>query len=56
VNIEQTVSAAVTGLQLGNTFTFDDLRDTVQDRRRRHLRVVELADLTSTPTTASVQP
>ena len=45
MNIEQTVSAAVAGLQLGNTFTFDDLRDTVQDRRRRRLRVVELADL-----------
>ena len=42
MNIEQTVSAAVAGLQLGSTFTFDDLRDTVQDRR---LRVVELADL-----------
>ena len=45
MNIEQTVSAAVAGLQLGNTFTFDDLRDTVQDRRHRRLRIVELADL-----------
>ena len=45
MNIEQTVSAAVAGLQLGNTFTFDDLRDTIEDRRRRRLRVVELADL-----------
>ena len=45
MKIEQTVSAAVAGLQLGSTFTFDDLRDTVQDRRRRRLRVVELADL-----------
>lgn len=45
MNIEQTVSAAAAGLQLGNAFTFDDLRDTVQDRRRRRLRVVELADL-----------
>lgn len=45
MNIEQTVSAAVAGLQLGNTFTFDDLRDTIEDRRRRRLRIVELADL-----------
>ena len=45
MNIEQTVSAAVAGLQLGNTFTFDDLRDTIEDRRHRRLRVVELADL-----------
>ena len=45
MNIEQTVSAAVAGLQLGSTFTFDDLRDTVQDRRHRRLRIVELPDL-----------
>ena len=45
MNIEQAVSAAVAGLQLENTFTFDDLRDTVQDRRHRRLRIVELADL-----------
>ena len=45
MNTEQTVSAAVAGLQLGNTFTFDDLRDTIEDRRHRRLRVVELADL-----------
>ena len=45
MNIEQTVSAAVAGLQLGNTFTLDDLRHTVQERRHRRLRVVELADL-----------
>ena len=45
MNIEQTVSAAVAGLQLGNTFTFDDLRDTIEDRRHRRLRIVELADL-----------
>ena len=45
MNTEQTVSAAVAGLQLGNTFTFDNLRHTVQDRRHRRLRVVELADL-----------
>jgi len=45
VNIEQTVSAAVAGLQLGNTFTLDDLLHAIQDRRGRRLRVVELADL-----------
>ncbi len=45
MNIEQTVSAAVAGLQLGNTFTFDDLLRSVQDQRHRRLRVIELADL-----------
>ncbi|MBK8435775.1 MAG: hypothetical protein IPL37_04440 [Austwickia sp.] len=45
MNIEQTVSAAVAGLELGNTFALDDLLRTVQDRRHRRLRVVELADL-----------
>ena len=45
MNIEQTVSAAVAGLQLGSTFTLDDLLDAVQDRRHRRLRVVELAGL-----------
>ena len=30
---------------VGNTFTFDDLRDTIEDRRHRRLRIVELADL-----------
>jgi len=45
VNIEQTVSAAVAGLELGSTFTLDDLLDAVQDRRHRRLRVVELAGL-----------
>lgn len=45
MNIEQTVSAAVAGLELGNTFALDDLLHTVQDRRRRRLRIVELADL-----------
>ena len=45
MNIEQTVSAAVAGLQLGNTFTFDDLLRSVQDRRHRRLRIIELADL-----------
>lgn len=43
MNIEQTVSAAVAGLQLGSTFTLDDLLQAVQDRRQRRLRVVELA-------------
>ena len=45
MNIEQTVSAAVAGLELGSTFTLDDLLDAVQDRRHRRLRVVELAGL-----------
>ena len=45
MNIEQTVSAAVAGLQLGNTFTFDELLRSVQDQRHRRLRIVELADL-----------
>ncbi len=45
MNIEQTVSAAVAGLQLGNTFTFDDLLRSVQDQRHRRLRVIELANL-----------
>ena len=45
MNIEQTVSAAVAGLQLGSTFTLDDLLRAVQNRRHRKLRVVELADL-----------
>ena len=45
MKIEQTVSTAVAGLELGNTFALDDLLHTVQDRRHRRLRVVELADL-----------
>ena len=45
MNIEQTVSAAVAGLELGITFALDDLLLAVQDRRHRRLRVVELADL-----------
>ena len=45
MNIEQTVSAAVAGLELGSTFTLDDLLEAVQDRRHRRLRVVELAGL-----------
>ncbi len=45
MNTEQTVSAAVAGLQLGNTFTLDDLLHAIQNRRHRRLRVVELAGL-----------
>ena len=45
MNIEQTVSAAVAGLQLGSTFTLDDLLTAVRARRNRRLRIVELADL-----------
>ena len=45
MNTEQTVSAAVAGLRLGGTFTFDELRRSVQDQRHRRLRVIELADL-----------
>ena len=45
MNTEQTVSAAVAGLQLGNTFTLDDLLTAVRARRNRRLRIVELADL-----------
>jgi hypothetical protein len=52
VNIEQTVSAAVAGLQLGNTFTLRRPPPHVQDRRHRRLRVVELADLDTTTASA----
>ena len=45
MNIEQTVSAAVAGLELGSTFTLDDLLQAVQDQRQRRLRIVELASL-----------
>lgn len=45
VNNEVSVSAAVDELALGETFTFDELVGTVQHRRRRRLRIVELADL-----------
>ena len=45
MNIEQTVSAAVADLQLGRTFTCDDLVHAIQARRQRRLRVVELAEL-----------
>ncbi len=42
---EVTVSEAVNELALGETFTFDELVGAVQRRRRRRLRIVELADL-----------
>ena len=45
MNIEQTVSAAVADLQLGHTFTLDDLIHAIQARRQRTLRVHELQDL-----------
>ena len=45
MNIEQTVSAAVADLQLGHTFTLDDLTHAIQSRRQRILRVHELQDL-----------
>ena len=41
MNIEQTVSAAVADLQLGHTFTIDDLIHAIQARRQRVLRVLE---------------
>ena len=45
MNIEQTVTTALADLTLGSIFTFDDLFDTVRERRGRKLRLVELADL-----------
>ena len=45
MNIEQTVSAAVADLELGHTFTLDDLIHAIQARRQRVLRVHELQDL-----------
>jgi hypothetical protein len=45
VNNEVSVSAAVGALALGRNFTFDELVDAVQRRRKRRLRVVELAEL-----------
>ena len=43
MNIEQTVSAAVAGLQLGSTFTLDDLLTAVRARRNRRVRNVVAA-------------
>lgn len=45
MNIEQTVSAAVAALQLGHTFTLDDLIHAIQARRGRPLKVYERDDL-----------
>jgi len=45
VNIEPTVSTAMDELRLGEAFSLDDLVDAMQRRRRRPLRIVELADL-----------
>jgi hypothetical protein len=45
VNIEETVSAAVTNLQLGSTFTLDELVQAIQTRRHRRLLVRELKEL-----------
>lgn len=42
---EQTVSAAMAGLQLSDTFTFDELLRSLQEQRHRRLRIIELADL-----------
>jgi hypothetical protein len=45
VNNDVSASAAVDELALGDVFTFDQLVGAVQRRRRRRLRIVELADL-----------
>lgn len=45
MNIERAVSMAVEDLALGSAFTFDELVTALEDRRRRSLRIVELADL-----------
>jgi hypothetical protein len=45
VDNDVSASAAVNELALGETFTFDQLVGAVQRRRRRRLRIVELADL-----------
>lgn len=45
MNTEETVSAAIADLRLGSRFTIEHLLQAVQERRRRRLRVVELADL-----------
>ena len=54
MNIEQTVSAAVAGLQLGNTFTFDNLRHTSKTGGTGGS--ASSNSQTSTPTTASARP
>ena len=45
MNIEETVSAAVANLQLGSTFTLDELVEAIQTRRHRRLLVRELKEL-----------
>ena len=45
MNNEVSASAAFDGLSLGEVFTFDQLIGAVEQRRRRRLRIVELADL-----------
>ena len=45
MNIEETVSAAVANLQLGSTFTLDELVQAIQTRRERRLLVRELKEL-----------
>ena len=45
MNAQQSVLTAVADLHLGCTFTFDDLLRTVQERRNRRVRIVELAHL-----------
>lgn len=47
MNIEQIVSTAVAGLNLGPIFGCEDLLATIQKQRHRSIRVVELADLDS---------
>ncbi|MGO3658657.1 MAG: hypothetical protein ACTJFS_15075 [Micrococcaceae bacterium] len=45
MNIEQTVTAAVASLQLGENFTFEALTDAVQRQRGREIRVAELEEI-----------
>ncbi|TFC03368.1 hypothetical protein [Cryobacterium sp. MDB2-33-2] len=45
MNNDVSASVAVAGLDLGETFTFDELVSAVQRRRRRRLRIIELVDL-----------
>lgn len=45
MNIEQTVTAAVASLQLGEDFTFEALTDAVQRQRGREIRVAELEEI-----------
>lgn len=45
MNIEQAVSSAVANLQLGTTFTLNDLIEAIQVRRQRRLLIRELREL-----------